>query len=234
VHGGSERYRRRVHVGHDEGVGFTTQRLWRRSRVGWGRGVAGLGAVVVCLLVTGVPTASASSTAVVVGRWGFEHPVVAPAFNKQFPPGSEFGGWTVSNETVSLSAQNGDPRFPAAHGNQFFSLADATATPFPGPAGTVCRTVPVVRGHTYRLSLDIAATGNGTREKFILTLGTAKATASVRIVNGLPWVYSSVSRVFGGRRVGPQLCLTAVPIDVATNPAWPIVDDIVLRNMGPS
>jgi hypothetical protein len=188
----------------------------------------------VCLLLTGVPPASASPTAVVVGRWGFERPVVSPSSEKQFPPGSKFDGWTVSKQTVSLSAQNGDPRFPASQGQQFLSLTDATAFPTPPPAGTICRAVPVVRGHSYQLSLDIAATGSGTRELFVMTLGTAKATASVRISGGVPWTYSSVSRSFAGAAVGPRLCLTAVPKDTATNPPWPIVDHVVLRDMGPS
>lgn len=190
-------------------------------------------AVAVFVSVSSIPAASASGT--VLGRWDFERPAVsAGSISTQFPPGSEFAGWTVSNETVSLGSQKDDPRFPASQGNQFLSLADATASPFPGPAGTVCRRVPIVRGDSYALSLDIAATGNGTREIFILTLGSAKATASTRITPGVPWVYSSVSRQFTGTAVGPRLCLTAVPKDLDTNPPWPIIDHVVLRDIGPS
>jgi hypothetical protein len=109
----------------------------------------------VTLVVVAAPSAAAAACRSVSGNLvvncSFEQPVLAPGSDTSEPPGTDIGGWTVSQggDPVDFFEKTFDTQFPVFDGNQAVDLN----RDHPGGIEQMLSTVP---GAKYRFSVQLS------------------------------------------------------------------------------
>jgi hypothetical protein len=206
------------------GVGAGDRGWQGASVIGIRRGIAG--ALCAAVAAIGMASPATAASANLLGAHGnFEKPKVA-ALALLFPPGDTFDGWSVSASTVSLGTAVGGVFVPA-QGTQALILASAFGGGGGGEVGVVCRTIPTIAGHLYRVSFLAAALNPGSA-RVVAQLGSAVAKTPA-LPGAVPSVWDGRHATLSADTANASLCFTATKV---SDGVFPAIDAVKVVDLG--